>query len=353
MHPLPIHGRGVASNPANRFEPIAYEADDELPAEERPSPRTLFLRDSSRSALTRNNSPDVGFEVSPNPYRGCEHGCVYCYARPYHEYLGFSAGLDFESKILVKEDAPALLREKLAAPRWQPQTVVMSGVTDCYQPVERKLRLTRRCLEVLADFRNPVAIITKNHGVTRDADVLAELARHGAAAVCLSVTSLDPEIQRRMEPRTATPARRLDAVRRLADAGIPVGVNVAPVVPGLTDHELPAILQAAAEAGAGFAGYTVLRLPYAVKELFAEWLEQHFPDRRDKVLNRVRELRGGRLNDPRFGSRLRGEGIWAEQLRAVFRVARERAGIPAQRPPLSTAAFRRPETGDQLALFAG
>ena len=225
--------------------------------------RTQFFKDHSKTVIARNDSPDVGFSASLNPYRGCEHGCIYCYARPTHEYLGFSAGLDFESKIMVKEDAPELLRAELLSPKWQPQVIFMSGVTDCYQPVERKLKLTRRCLEVLAEFRNPVFIITKNRLVTRDIDLLSELARHQAAAVWLSITTLDPELRKVMEPRTSPPAARLAAIRELAQAGIPVGVNVAPVIPGLTDHEMPAILQAAAEAGATAAGYTVVRLPYA------------------------------------------------------------------------------------------
>ena len=270
------------------------------------------------------------FESSVNPYRGCEHGCIYCYARPTHEFLGFSAGLDFESRIMVKEDAPELLAKELSSPRWKPQTLVMSGVTDPYQPVERRLQITRRCLEVLARFRNPVAIITKNQLVTRDLDLLGELAEHQAAAVNISVTSLDPKLQRVLEPRTSTPRARLEAIAQLRKAGVPVGVMVAPIIPGLTDHEAPAILQACAEAGAQFAGYIVVRLPYAVAPLFERWLEEHFPDRKEKVLGRIRHLRGGeRLNDPRFKSRMRGEGIFAEQIRALFEAGCKRAGIGA------------------------
>jgi DNA repair photolyase len=278
-----------------------------------------------------------------------------CYARPTHEYLGFSAGLDFETRIMVKEDAPELLRRELAAPTWRPQVIAMCGVTDCYQPIERKLALTRRCLEVLAECRNPVAVITKNALVRRDADVLAELARHDAVMVSLSVTTLDPELAQRMEPRTPHPRRRLETIAELTARGIPCGVNVAPVIPGLTDHELPAILAAARAAGAVAAGFVPLRLPGAVAELFAAWLAEHFPDRRDKVLNRVRSLRGGRLNDPRFGSRMRGEGVFAEQIRALFATTCRRLGFPAKRPALSTASFRRPrDPGDrQLGLFPG
>ncbi len=275
---------------------------------------------------------------------------MYCFARPTHETLGFSSGLDFETKILVKRDAPELLREELSRRSWKPQVIDIAGVTDPSQPIERKLGLTRSCLEVLAEFRNPVLIVTKNHLVTRDRDVLGDLARHRAAGVFLSVTSLDGELQRKMEPRTSPPARRLEAVRALADAGVPVGVLVAPIVLGLTDHEIPAILRAAAQAGARFAGYVPLRLPYAVKEIFERWLDDHFPDRKAKILGRIRDLRGGKLNDPRFGSRLRGQGIFAEEIGALFAIACRRAGIVDGRVELSTAAFRRPG-GRQLALF--
>ena len=345
-----IRGRGAAENPPNRFEPLSLDREGWTDPDD-PLPRTAFLRDVSRSILVRNESPDVGFEVSVNPYRGCEHGCIYCYARPYHEYLGFSCGLDFETKVLVKEDAPELLRAALSSARWTPQVIVLSGVTDPYQPVERRLRITRGCLEVLADFRNPVAVITKNHLVTRDVDLLARLAEHGAAAVTLSITTLDTDLQRAMEPRACTPARRLLAIRTLADAGVPVGVNIAPVIPGLTDHEIPRILAAAAEAGATRAGFIMLRLPYAVKELFETWLAQHYPERKGKVLGRVREVRGGRLNDPRFGTRMRGEGPYARQIAHLFRVTRRKLGLDRDRRPLSTVAFRRPDESAQLGLF--
>jgi DNA repair photolyase len=348
--PPPIHGRGASANPANRFAHLHLDPDpDERPGDGGPGLTTKFFRDFTRTIITHNDSPDVGFESSINPYRGCEHGCIYCYARPTHEYLGFSAGLDFESRIMVKQAAPELLAAELASPRWRPQTLVMSGVTDPYQPIERRLRLTRRCLEVLVRFRNPVAIITKNQLVTRDTDLLGELAVHQAAAVNISVTSLDPKLQHILEPRTATPRARLKAIKQLRAAGIPVGVMVAPVIPGLTDHEMPAILQAASEAGAQFAGYIVVRLPHAVAPLFERWLEEHFPARKEKVLGRIRHLRGGeRLNDPRFKSRMRGEGIFAKQIAALFSVGCKRAGIGA-RGRLSTAAFCRPN--EQLSLF--
>ena len=272
------------------------EGDDEY-LESLGRPRTEFLPDQSRSIITENDSPDVGFVASLNPYRGCEHGCIYCYARPTHEFLGYSAGLDFETKILVKHDAPELLRKELSSPRYQPRALGLSGVTDPYQPIERKLELTRRCLAVLADFRQAVTIITKNRLVTRDIDLLEELARHDAAGVFVSITSMDPELIGRLEPRTTRPSGRLEAIAALADAGIPVGVMVAPVIPGLTEHEMPAILKAAAQAGARSAGYVLVRLPMAVAGLFQDWLETHFPDRKDKILGRIRAARDGRLND--------------------------------------------------------
>ncbi len=292
--------RGVVTNPPNRFEPIRFEPDPDWNPEEDPLPRTRFYRDRTSTVITRNDSPDIGFETSLNPYRGCEHGCVYCYARPTHEYLGFSAGLDFETRIMVKENAPELLRAELNSPKWKPQVIAMSGVTDCYQPIERKLQLTRRCLQVLAEFRNPVNIVTKNNLVTRDIDVLGELAKFKAAAVWLSVTTLDPELRSVLEPRTSPPAARLSAIRALAQAGIPVGVLTGPVIPALNDHELPSILSAAGEAGASFAGYEMLRLPHAVAPLFEDWLTRHFPEKKDKVLDRVRAIRGGKMSDSRF-----------------------------------------------------
>ncbi|HXG48521.1 MAG TPA: PA0069 family radical SAM protein [Methylomirabilota bacterium] len=345
------HGRGAASNPANRFEMLHLEPDPDLGPAEEAAPTTRFLRDATATIINYNDSPDLGFDASINPYRGCEHGCIYCYARPFHEYLGFSAGLDFETRIMVKTDAPALLRKELASPKWKPQVIALSGVTDCYQPVERRLRLTRGCLEVLAEFRNPVGIVTKNHLVTRDLDVLRELARHRAVVVFISLTTLDAELAGRMEPRTSRPEHRLAAMRALAAAGVPVGVMTAPVIPGLTDHELPALLRAAAEAGAQHAGYVVLRLPHGVKDLFEQWLRRHFPDRADKVLNRLRSVRSGKLNDPRFGTRMRGEGPWAEQIQQMFRVSCRRTGLNQQRLELSTASFRVPGRAEQLELL--
>ena len=344
-----IVGRGAAGNPKNRFETIEVEPEP-CESDEEPGLETVYLRDASRSIIARNNSPDIGFDASINPYRGCNHGCIYCFARPTHEYLGFSAGLDFEGRILVKEDASELLRRELSSPRWEPQAIAMSVITDCYQPVEKKLRITRRCLKILTEFRNPVAVVSKNHLVTRDIDLLSELARHKAATVAISLTTLDDDLRRVMEPRTSRPTRRLSAIRELSKAGIPVGVMVAPVIPGLTDHEMPALISAAAEAGASFAAYTPVRLPYAVRPLFDDWLERHFPERKEKVLNRIRSMRGGKLNDPRFGSRMRGDGILAEHIAQLFSISCRRAGIERGRfPKLSTAAFRR--AGPQLNLF--
>jgi DNA repair photolyase len=349
-----IHGRGASWSPANRFEKLHVDVNDfhvtDVDADERGRPKreTQFFRDSTKTLITRNNSPDVGFETSLKPYRGCEHGCIYCYARPTHEYLGFSAGLDFESKIMVKTSAPELLRAELERPGWKPQVLVMSGVTDPYQPVEKKLRITRGCLEVLAKFRNPVAIITKNGLVTRDADLLHELANYNAVAVNISVTSLDPKLQRVLEPRTSSPQARLDTISQLRGAGIPVGVMVAPVIPGLTDHEAPKILERCARAGARFAGYTIVRLPWAVAPLFEHWLEEHFPDRKEKVMGRIRHLRGDRLNNSEWHTRMTGEGIFAEQIASLFEVGCRRAGI-GERPKLSADGFRR--TREQLTFL--
>ncbi len=343
-------GRGAGGNPVNRFKPVSLERDRDCPEIAPPPPDTEWIRDASRAILATNDSPDVGFDTSLNPYRGCEHGCVYCYARPTHEYFEWSAGLDFETKILVKETAPELLERTLASPRWQPRAVALSGVTDSYQPAERELEITRRCLEVFVKFRNPVALVTKNHLVTRDRDLLSELGRCDGAAVYLSLTTLDPALSRVMEPRASLPEKRLEAMRVLREAGVPVGVLVAPVIPALTDHEIPALLHAAAEAGAQFAGYMVLRLPHGVKDLFADWLDRHFPTHKDKVLNRVRALRGGRLNDPRFGSRMKGEGVFADQIDRLFSLARKKAGIPGDGPRLTTRHFRQPDDC-QLKLF--
>ena len=345
----PLHGRGASANPANRFERLACTPDPECAEEDAPLPRTQFFKDDTQSIIARNDSPDVGFSAGINAYRGCEHGCIYCYARPTHEYLGFSAGLDFESKIMVKERAPELLRKALSSPRWKPEVIAMSGNTDCYQPAERRFRITRRCLEVLLEFRNPVGIITKNHLVTRDIDLLSQLAKFDCVSVAISITSLDDKLRKNLEPRTSPPQRRLAALRALREAGIPAGVLTAPMIPGLNDHEMPAILAAAAEAGALFAGFVPVRLPYGVAPLFEQWLEEHYPGKKEKILSRIRDLRGGKLNDPNFGTRFTGQGVWAEQMRALFEAGCKKAGIKNDFPGLTTKNFRPVQ--QELALF--
>lgn len=344
-----IKGRGSSENPPNRFEKIEYipDADD---IAEGISPKTVFYRDTTKSIIAYNESPDVGFEASINPYRGCEHGCIYCYARPTHEYFGLSAGLDFETKIFIKEDAPELLRKELSSPKWQPKPIAISGVTDCYQPAEKHFRITRKCLEVLAEFHNPAGIVTKNYLITRDIDILKELAEHQAIIVALSITTLDPKLARVMEPRASQPDLRLKAIEKLSQNGIPAMVMVAPVIPGLTDHELPRIIQKAVESGASQAGYVMLRLPYTVSELFQTWLEQHFPEKKNKILNRIRSIRKGKLNSPEFYERMKGEGIFAEQVKTLFQVACRKAGIDKNKIRLSCDSFCRPG-GTQLKLF--
>lgn len=348
--PQAFKGRGAVVSPTNRFQDWSMEIDPEAFDSGAPGPRTRFYPDQTSTIICTNDSPDIGFTASVNPYRGCEHGCVYCYARPTHEYLGWSAGLDFESKIMVKFNAPELLRRELSAKKWKPQNISISGVTDCYQPAEKKFRITRGCLEVLAEFRNPVGLVTKNHLICRDLDVLRELSRHQCVMAFVSVTTLDSELARKLEPRASLPAHRLDAIATLAGAGIPVGVMVAPVIPGLTDVEIPCILKAAREAGAQAAGSVMLRLPYAVKDLFSAWLETHFPEKRDRILARVRHIRGGKLNEPAFGKRMSGEGIFAEQIHQLFAVSKRKAGFPETFPRLSTENFRRPG-GHQMELF--
>ena len=354
-----LRGRGAVANPGNRFDGLDYLPDGEAlqaqaDAGEAPErPPTELLPDHSRSIITRNDSPDVAFDASLNPYRGCEHGCAYCFARPTHEYLGMSAGLDFETRILVKEHAAELLRGELARPGWRAQALGLSGVTDPYQPIERRLRLTRGCLEVLCEARNPVYVITKNYLVTRDADLLGELARQRLAAVCMSLPTVDPALSRVLEPRATQPARRLEAIAKLAAAGIPVVVLVAPVIPGLTDHEIPAVIAAARRAGATHAGYVTLRLPLAVAPLFSAWLEEHRPNQARKVLQRVRDLRGGALNEASFGRRMRGAGPFAELIEQLFAGACRRHGLNRERLALRTDRFRRPRAdAAQLALFA-
>ena len=352
-------GRGAAANSPNRFERLVLPPEQEReefgdgwgdPEDERHLPTTVF-QDHSRQILSKNNSPDLPFDFSLNPYRGCEHGCIYCYARPSHEYLGFSSGLDFESKIVVKPDAAALLEQTFRSPAWVPQAVALSGNTDCYQPLEKRLGLTRQCLEVFLEYRNPAVVITKSALVLRDLDILERMARLNLVQVTLSVTTLDPHLARTMEPRAATPGLRLEAIARLAAAGIPTNVNVAPVIPGLTDHEIPAILSEAAARGATSAAFIMLRLPHALGSLFEDWLKRHFPDRANKVMHAVRDVRGGKLSNSEFGRRMRGEGPRAEAIARLFELHRARLGLDPKRLTLSTDAFRGtgPAQGDLFA----
>jgi DNA repair photolyase len=351
-------GRAAQTLPPNRFDATHLvehfddlEHDDDLLAARRIVP-TEYLPDESKTIVSENDSPDIPFRYSVNPYRGCSHGCSYCYARPYHEFLGMSAGLDFETKILVKHNAPALFRAFLSRPSWKPEPITFSGVTDCYQPAERQFCLTRGCLEVAWEARQPIAIVTKNALVLRDLDLVAELAAARLVHVNMSVTTLDAELARTMEPRTSTPAARLKAMRVLADAGVPVRAMVAPIIPGLTDHETPAILQAARDAGATAAGFVLLRLPLTVEPVFREWLEQNFPQKKVRVEALVRSTRGGKLNDSKFGERMRGRGNYAEQIAQNFKVFSRRLGLDRRLEELDVTHFRppRPASG-QLPLF--
>jgi DNA repair photolyase len=362
MNPPPhsqgVRGRGAAGNPANPFEALHIEEDgdwlDEMardPEAVPPSPKTQLFHDDTRTLITKNTSPDLSFEASLNPYRGCEHGCAYCYARRYHEFLGWSSGLDFETRLLVKLKAPALLRAELSSLRWVPKKLSCSGVTDCYQPVERRLQITRGCLEVLAEFRQPVVLITKNHLITRDIDYLSELARWQAGAALISITTLDARLAAALEPRASSPRMRLAAIRALTDAGIPTGVSVAPIIPGLNDHEITDILAAARAAGAQFAAYSLVRLPGSVAEVFSAWLQRHVSaEAAEKVLRRIREIHGGRLNDLRPGVRMRGEGQLAAQIGRLFKITARRLGFNSMRPEITAANFRRIEPG-QGELF--
>jgi len=350
-------GRGANIRPVNRFsrqkavelEMVEPDADE---LADRRHPDTRFLSDDTKSVISENASPDVGFRYSLNPYRGCEHGCSYCYARPTHEYLGFDAGLGFETRILVKHDAPVLFRRFLSKPSWTVETVALSGVTDPYQPCEREYRITRRCLEVANACNQPMGVVTKNALILRDLDLLGPMAARGLVHVNVSVTTLDPALCRAMEPRASAPAARLRAVRELSAAGVPVRVLVAPVVPGLTDHEMPSILAAVKDAGAQAAAYILLRLPLAVAPVFVDWLERAVADRKDKVLARIRDVRGGKLNESAFGRRMMGQGEFADQVRAMFRVFAKRYGLDGDLPPYDSSQFRPPpDERGQLYLF--
>lgn len=340
----PIRGRGTAARPDGRFEQWQRAAfDDGWTAEEEATvPKTELIVDTARSVIVEARSPDIPFELSINPYRGCEHGCSYCFARPTHSYLGYSPGLDFETKILWKPDAPEILRKELARPGYRCRPIALGINTDGWQPVERKLGLTRQLLEVLCETRHPVSIVTKSALIERDIDLLADMARDNLVQVMFSITTLDRELARKMEPRAATPARRLAAMKSLHQAGIPVGVLFAPLIPALNDHELEAVLEASRAAGAETAGYALLRLPHELKALFATWLQQHVPGRAAHVLSLLRQMHGGKLYDSRFGQRMRGDGAFADLYRHRFALARQRTGFEDRVRPLNLAAFRPP-----------
>ena len=351
----PRKGRGALSNAAGRYEPHLRERVDDGwgDADDEPPPlRTTVTHDASRSIITRNTSPDIGFDRSINPYRGCEHGCVYCFARPTHAHLGLSPGLDFESRLFAKPEAAALLRRELAHPRYRPAVIAMGTNTDPYQPVERRLGITRQILEVLAECRHPVSIVTKGALVLRDLDILVPMAAQGLASVGVSLTTLDRTLARCMEPRAASPQRRLETLDALAAAGVPAMVMAAPMIPGLNDHELEAILERAAAAGAAHAGYILLRLPLEIKDLFREWLAAHYPDRAARVEALIRETRRGALYVDRYGERMRGSGRYADLIGQRFRLASRRLGLDPAPPRLDTGRFRRPQSSDgQLRLL--
>ncbi len=351
---LPLHGRGARTNTSGRYERFAREAfDDGWAGDEIVRLETIVTPERAKSIISRNRSPDISFDQSINPYRGCEHGCVYCYARPNHAYVGLSPGLDFETRLFVKGNAVELLEKEFAHPSYRPNTIMLGGVTDIYQPIERGYGITRALLEVMLRWRHPVALITKSQLVIRDIDVLEQLAQRGLAKAAISVTTLDRRISRVMEPRAAAPHRRIEAIRRLADAGIPTTVMVAPIVPGINDSEIEAILEEAAKAGASAAGYVVLRLPLEIKDLFRDWLHAHFPDRAARVMSLVRQMRGGRDYDPEWGKRQKGEGPYAKLIADRFSHALRKFGLDRPRLALDHTQFRRPVGyGEQQELFA-
>ena len=354
-HTTPKRGRGALTNPDSRYALHGREAVDDGWYKDQPDLlRTRLAVDTSRTIISRNQSPDVPFDRSINPYRGCEHGCIYCYARPTHAWLGLSPGLDFESRLFYKPDAPEQLKRELAKPGYRPATLVLGANTDPYQPLERKLRITRRLLEVLHDCRHPVAVTTKSALVVRDLELLSEMAARRLAAVQISITTLDANLARRLEPRAASPHRRLEAIDELVQAGVPTGVLVSPLIPGLTDREMERVLDAAARAGASRAGCLLIRLPLEIKYLFEDWLRSHFPERADKVLSLIRQCRDGKLNDARFGTRFSGTGPIAELLQQRFQLAAGRLGLARQDAgwELDSSRFRKPgAAGAQLSLF--
>ncbi len=347
-------GRGATSNRTHRFEPyMSVSVDDGWPGDgEQPPRRTEVAEETPRSVITRNTSPDLSFDRSVNPYRGCEHGCIYCFARPSHAYLGLSPGLDFETRLIARPKAPEILTQELSRKAYDPAPIALGTNTDPYQPIEVRYGVMRRILEVLQTHNHPVAIVTKGTLIERDIDILGEMGRRGLARVGVSVTTLDPVVSRKMEPRVPHPARRLQTIRRLTEAGCPVRVMASPMIPALTDHELEAILEATRDAGATAATWSTLRLPREVAPLFREWLEEAFPDRAKRIMARVRELHGGKDYDPTWGTRQRGTGIGADLMAHRFAIATKRLGMAAREHPLRTDLFKRPERlGDQLSLF--
>lgn len=352
-------GRGSPLAPPNRFDTVHREADfeqlepdDELLDDSR-KVATEFLPDNSQSIVSENDSPDIPFRFSLNPYRGCEHGCSYCYARPYHEYLGLNAGIDFETKIFVKERAPELFREWLAKFKGEPSPIAFSGVTDCYQPAERRFRLTRRCLEIALEARQPISIVTKNSLITRDLDILTEMARRRIISVAVSLTTLDQALARAMEPRTSIPTARLRTIAELSNSGIPTTVLVAPVIPGLTDFEIPAILRKAKQAGAASAGYVLLRLPLTVRPVFLDWLQRALPAKKSLVESRIRSTRGGDFYQSEFGIRMQGQGVIADQIQRTFELFIRQNGLDGKQAPFDASQFRRPTPASgQQRLFS-
>ncbi|MBN9405118.1 MAG: PA0069 family radical SAM protein [Burkholderiales bacterium] len=357
-NPLQPHkGRGAVSRLAHRFERDQRSAFDDgwgdaqaVDEDAAPPPATQVIFEDARSAISANDSPDIAFDYSVNPYRGCEHGCIYCFARPTHSYLGLSPGLDFETRIVAKRNIAAVLARELAAPRYRPSVINIGSATDCYQPLERELRLTRALIEVLAQARHPFSIVTKSSGIERDLDLLAPLAAQGLVAVYVTITTLDAGLARRLEPRAAAPHRRLRTLRTLAEAGVPVGVSVAPQIP-FVNEDMEQVLAAARAAGAMSAFYTVLRLPWELSELFQQWLQVHVPDRAERVMARVRDLRGGRDYDSAWGQRMHGQGLWADLLRQRFERACRRLGLNRQRIALDVGRFRPAALGGQAELF--
>ncbi len=348
-------GRGAVSNASGRYEPSAripfddgWQSLDDLPPF-----RTVEREERARKIINRNQSPDLGFDRSINPYRGCEHGCIYCFARPTHAYHGMSAGLDFETQLFVKPDAPELLRKELAAPGYSPRTIAMGTNTDPYQPIERKWKLTRRILEVLRDANHPVGIVTKSILVLRDLDILSEMAAKGLAKVALSVTTLDPKLARAMEPRASTPSKRLEAIRELSRAGVPAAIMTAPIVPAINDSEIERLLDAGAANGAVEAGFVMLKMPFEIKDLFREWLREHFPDKEKHVISLIRDIHGGKDYDSTWGLRQTGTGPYAWSIGRRFELACNRLGLNRRSYRLTTALFRKPQLrSGQMDLFA-